>query len=388
VWSTLDRVTSDSVTIGKPIGNTQAYVLDAANAWVPRGSVGELWLGGSGVTHGYLGREDLTRERFVPNPFTRRGTMYRTGDLVRLRADGRIEYVGRNDFQVKVRGYRIELGEVQFALARVANIAQCAVAVREKTPGDAHLAAYYSTRDRSRLDGAEIREALRATLPEYMIPGWFVQLEQLPLTDNGKVNVKALPNPFNAANLERANAFEQVEKLLAGHPAVRSVALVLPADAPADMRPIACVVPRDGAEPCMIALRKHLRGRIPEPLIPEIVYPVEALPMTRRREVDRERLLKMVPGALRRVRSGAGAPATPMQVTLAKAWRDILGVADIEIHDNFFDLGGHSLSSVQMIARIERETGRALSPRLLVTETLEQIARRLDDSALPMGAAS
>ncbi len=196
IWSTIDRVTGDEVTIGKPIGNTQAYVLDHDRHWVPRGCLGELWLAGDGVARGYLGRDDLTRERFVANPFAGHGQMYRTGDMVRLRRDGRIEYIGRNDFQVKVRGFRIELGEVQLALSRLAGIQQCVVVVREREPGDAHLAAFYTANGTPSVQ--QLRDGLRQSLPDYMVPGWFVQLEKLPLTDNGKIDVKLLPDPFAA----------------------------------------------------------------------------------------------------------------------------------------------------------------------------------------------
>ena len=164
VWSTIDRVGTGALTIGKPIGNTQAYILDAHRNWVPRGSTGELWLGGDGVTRGYLGRDDLTRERFVPNPFTGRGQMYRTGDVVRLRRDGRIEYIGRNDFQVKVRGFRIELGEVQLALSRLAKIRQCVVVVRDREPGDSHLVAFYIASEGSKPTAQELRAGVRESL--------------------------------------------------------------------------------------------------------------------------------------------------------------------------------------------------------------------------------
>jgi len=196
VWSTIDRVGEESITIGQPIGNTQAYILDPHRQWVPRGTVGELWLGGDGVSAGYLGREDLTAERFLPNPFTGEGRMYRTGDLVRLRRDGRIEYVGRNDFQVKINGYRIELPEVQQALARSPAIAQCVVTGRVRASGEAVLVAYYAVRPGMPVAAAELRAGLSATLPDYMVPRIFHLVGAFPLTQNGKIDVKALPDPF------------------------------------------------------------------------------------------------------------------------------------------------------------------------------------------------
>lgn len=196
VWSMIDRVDQGPICVGRPIANTQVYLLDPQRNWVARGSVGELWIGGDGVAAGYLGRDDLTAERFVPNPFTDRGRMYRTGDLARLRPDGRVDYVGRNDFQVKINGYRIELGEVEQALSRLPSIAQCVVTGRRKATGEAVLAAYYVPRAGAQADVGELRSGLAASLPDYMVPRVFVALERFPLTQNGKIDLKALPDPF------------------------------------------------------------------------------------------------------------------------------------------------------------------------------------------------
>jgi amino acid adenylation domain-containing protein len=380
VWSTIDRVGTDAMTIGKPIGNTQAYVLDAHRNWVPRGSTGELWLGGDGVTHGYLGREDLTRERFLPNPFTGRGHMYRTGDIVRLRRDGRIEYVGRNDFQVKVRGFRIELGEVQLALSRLPKIRQCVVVVRDKEPGDSHLVAFYTLNEGGKPTTQELRAGLRESLPDYMVPGWFVELERLPLTDNGKIDTKALPDPFTASTSVDATISAElmpIEALLGEHPLLAAVALVQPPGSAPDVRPVAFVVPRDNEEPNAIVLRKHLRGRCPERLIPEKTVLLESLPLTRKKKVDRARLVEMLPGAGRLSFSASNAPRTETEVALAAVWREILRIPHVGINDNFFDLGGHSLLSIQMIARVFDESGYRLTPRHVLLDTLGQLASRL-----------
>ncbi len=380
VWSTIDRVGTDALTIGKPIGNTQAYVLDSHRNWMPRGSTGELWLGGDGVTRGYLGRDDLTRERFLPNPFTGRGQMYRTGDIVRLRRDGRIEYVGRNDFQVKVRGFRVELGEVQLALSRLPKIRQCVVVVREKEPGDSHLVAFYTFNGGSKPATQELRAGLRESLPDYMIPGWFIDLERLPLTDNGKIDTKALPDPFTAsASIDAEISMEllPVELLLGEHPLLAAVALVRQPDSTPDVRPVAFVVPRGNEEPNAVELRKHLRGRCPERLIPEKIVLLESLPLTRKKAIDRARLVEMLPGAGRLAAGASGAPRTETEVALAAVWRDILKIPHVGINDKFFDLGGHSLLSIQMIARVERETGYRLIPRHVLLDTLGQLAGRL-----------
>ncbi len=386
VWSTIDRVAPGELTIGKPIGNTQAYILDAHRNWVPRGSLGELWLGGDGVTHGYLHRDDLTRERFVPNPFTGIGNMYRTGDVARLRRDGRIEYVGRNDFQVKVRGYRIELGEVQLALSRLPEIRQCVVVVRDREPGDPHLVAFYTLNDGEKPTVPELRAGLRATLPDYMVPGWFVELERLPLTDNGKINIKALPDPFTQAVVETEIALDpeivKVEELLGEHPAINQVALFMPPNASADSRPFAFIVPSNGVNPTAIALRKYLREHCPEKFIPEKVLHVPGLPLKAENTVNRGSLMELLKSkglnieAFAQVSEG---PKSQAEMVLAAIWRSVLKISQVGVNDRFFDLGGHSLLSIQMIAQVESQTGYRLDPRLVLIHSLGQLAAKLPE---------
>ncbi|AUX29427.1 MULTISPECIES: non-ribosomal peptide synthase/polyketide synthase [Sorangium] len=186
-----------AVPIGRPIANTRAYVLDADLSPVPIGVVGELYIGGDGVAHGYLNRPELTAERFIPDPFQLRAgaRMYRTGDLCRWRSDGLLEYVGRRDHQVKIRGYRIELGEIEAVLRQHPAVRDAAVVPREDTPGDRRLVAYLALRDGAAPASTELREHLGKSLPEPMIPVLFVPLPTLPLTTNGKVDRRALPAP-------------------------------------------------------------------------------------------------------------------------------------------------------------------------------------------------
>ncbi len=196
VWSTLDEVRDGGpISIGRPIANTAAYVLDARGNLMPAGAPGELHLGGAGLARGYLGRPELTAERFVPDPFGPPGSrLYRTGDLARHRAGGRLEHLGRIDHQVKIRGYRIELGEIEAALGRHAQVEAAVVVVREDA-GDRRLVAYVVAR-RPDLDLAgELRGWVLRSLPEYMVPAAWVRLDRLPLTPNGKVDRKALPAP-------------------------------------------------------------------------------------------------------------------------------------------------------------------------------------------------
>ncbi len=185
------------LTIGRPNANCQIHILDARLAAVPVGVPGELYLGGVGLARGYCNRPELTRDKFVANPFssTPGARLYRTGDLGRYLPDGRIEYLGRMDHQVKVRGFRIELGEIESALAGHSGVREAVVAVREDVPGDKRLVAYVTAKDGAAPTDSELRDLLRAKLPEFMVPSAFVILERFPVTPNGKVDRKALPAP-------------------------------------------------------------------------------------------------------------------------------------------------------------------------------------------------
>jgi amino acid adenylation domain-containing protein len=194
IWSTRQRVTSPDVHLGEPIANTTLHVLDARGALVPVGVPGELWIGGAGLAVGYVGRDDLTRERFVEHAGL--GRLYRTGDRVRRLADGRIAFLGRIDDQVKLRGHRIELGEIEHALAGAAGVAQ-AVASVQPLGGEPQVVAHLVLAPGADPDAvrAAAIAAARAALPEYMVPRALVVLDALPLTPNGKVNRRALPAP-------------------------------------------------------------------------------------------------------------------------------------------------------------------------------------------------
>ena len=189
-----------SVPIGRPIANTELYILDEHLEPVPIGDKGEIYIGGAGVARGYLNRPELTLERFIPDPFSGRAgaRLYKTGDLARYRADGILEYIGRVDNQVKIRGYRIELGEVEAVLASHPAVQACAVHAREDTPGNKQLVAYVVTREGESLRSDDLHEFLRQRLPDHMAPRQFVYLQTLPLTNNGKVDRKALPPPADA----------------------------------------------------------------------------------------------------------------------------------------------------------------------------------------------
>ncbi len=191
-WDLIAKGATAEPTIGRPVSNTQAYIVDRHLSPVPVGTPGELYLGGAGLARGYYHREELTRERFVANPFGA-GRLYRTGDLVRWLSDGRMEFLGRMDNQVKIRGFRIELGEIEVTLAEHPEVREAVVIAREDQPGDQRLVAYVvGTPAACELPLAAF---LRQKLPDYMVPAVFVHLDALPLTPNGKVDRRALPAP-------------------------------------------------------------------------------------------------------------------------------------------------------------------------------------------------
>ncbi len=204
IWSLCADVGDASAPIGKPIGNTRAYVLDAALQPVPVGVAGELYLAGDGLARGYLDRPGVTAERFSANPFTRGERMYRTGDLARWRRDGQLDYLGRTDHQIKLRGFRVELGEIEAMLARQPGVARGAVVVREDAPGQRRLVGYAFPHDGAALDEAALRRALAVSLPDYMVPAAIVVLDAWPLTPNGKLDRRALPAPDFTARAFRA----------------------------------------------------------------------------------------------------------------------------------------------------------------------------------------
>jgi amino acid adenylation domain-containing protein len=264
----------DEVTIGKPISNTQAYVLDEAMRPVPVGVAGELWLGGEGLARGYMKRAAITAARFLPDPFSGRpgARLYRTGDRVRWLADGNLQFLGRLDHQVKLRGYRIELGEIECALMTHEAVEQAVVVCRGTDASQTKLVAYIVSRRNASLNANELRDHLRRMMPEYMMPAAYIFPDKLPLTANGKVNREALPEP--------------------------------------------------------------------EILSHEYV-----------------------------------APRTPMEVTLAALWSEVLKLERPGIRDNFFESGGHSLLAVQLVSRIREEFRVELPIRQLFERpTIESIS--------------
>jgi surfactin family lipopeptide synthetase C len=211
-----------TVPIGTPIANTTAYVLDACLNCVPAGGVGELYLGGDGLAHGYHEKPGATAERFLPNPFSDRpgARIYRTGDLVRWRPDGGLEFVGRIDTQVKIRGHRVELGEVEQRLKQHPNVQNAVATVRQNPSGERFLAGYYVARDGGRAAlGPELRALLREYLPEYMVPSIIQRVDSIPLNGNGKVDHGEWPEPEpeqTARDQASREPCDEVERKLVG----------------------------------------------------------------------------------------------------------------------------------------------------------------------------
>ncbi len=361
------------VPIGRPIGGTRVYVLDAALRPVPEGVWGELFAGGDGVARGYLGRPELTAERFLPDPFGPRpgGRLYRTGDLVRWRA-GVLEFLGRRDGQVKIRGHRIELGEVEAALTAHPAVGEAVVAVaavREDRPGDRRLVAYVTAASElvpdTAPDAGELRRHLASRLPEPYIPTVFVLLDRLPLTPNGKVDRRALPAPEGTAaaqshvppetpveewltavcaevlGLESAERVSVCDNFFAlgGHSLLATrfvarlrelygldVSLQMVFDA-ADLRDLGDrIVERE-----LAAADGSLPADDPVQALQPIPQSSAVLPLSQ---------------------APYEPPETPVEELLAAVCAEVLGIERVGVHDNFFALGGHSLLATQLVARL------------------------------------
>ncbi|HEY0605659.1 MAG TPA: amino acid adenylation domain-containing protein, partial [Herpetosiphonaceae bacterium] len=291
--ATGDEAATAPVPIGRPMDNTRLYILDAALQPVPRGVIGELYIGGERVARGYLNRPDLTAERFLPDPWSGPGTrLYRTGDLARYRADGNVEFLGRGDNQVKIRGFRIELGEIEAALARHPAVQAAVVVAREDETGDKRLVAY--------------------------------------VVENLEPRTKNL-EPGCPLGAEQENKGTKDQKVT--------------------LTPLACRSGRGaGGEGLASSLRQHLGQHLPAHMIPSIFVPLDALPLTTGGKIDRRAL--PVPEQTKAPASGGIAPRTAVEQRLAAIWSEVLGREQIGVEDSFFEIGGHSLLATRIISRL------------------------------------
>jgi amino acid adenylation domain-containing protein len=221
IWSSCARLSerNEPVVIGRPIASTKLYVVDRFGQIAPPGAPGELYIGGKGLARGYRNRPELTAERYLPDWLGDEigGRLYRTGDVVRYRADGRLEYLGRSDSQLKIRGHRIEPGEIEALLVECCDVKECVVVARELQPGDVRLLAYFVPRAGRAPTRTELRQELRLKLPDSMIPQYFVELESIPRTPNGKVDRRALPDVLRVSGLDQPPALPETpaENMLA-----------------------------------------------------------------------------------------------------------------------------------------------------------------------------
>jgi amino acid adenylation domain-containing protein/non-ribosomal peptide synthase protein (TIGR01720 family) len=331
-----------AIPIGRPIANTQLYILDEYMQPVPIGVVGELYIGGAGVARGYLNRPELTAERFVDCgllivdcggeasihiPQSKiHNRIYRTGDLARYGPNGVIEFLGRRDEQVKIRGFRIELGEIEAALLEHPSVREAAVAVREETPGEQRLVAYVVNEEQaigSREQGTGNREQESND-------------DRRPTTDDRR------PTTDDRRTMDH-------------RPLIPDPRLpVSPSPRLPDPRPLTP------------DLRSFLAQRLPEYMLPSAFVTLEALPLTSNGKVDRRAL--PAPGSERpELATAYVAPRTPAEQQLAAIWAQVLGLDQVGVHDNFFDLGGDSILSIQVIARA-RQAGLHVTPRQLFQE--------------------
>jgi len=281
VWSTCARVTdtANGISIGKPIANTTVCILDAHRNLCPIGVPGEMHIGGAGVTLGYWNRPELTAERFIPDPFsaTPGARLYRTGDRARWRNDGTLEHLGRLDDQVKVRGFRIEPGEIEAVLAEHPEVRQAAVHMWRVKANDVRIVACCVPAKAGVLAPISLRKHMRARLPEHMIPQYFVPVEEIPLTPNGKIDRRKLPTPA----------------VTEGH------------------------------------FQRH------------------------------------------------EAPSDPVEATIAEIWTNLIGpTRSIGRADKFFEMGGHSLLALRALRQMEHQLNVKLDLRVFFQESLAEIATR------------
>ena len=395
-----------SVPIGRPIDNTQLYVLDSDLKPVALGEMGELYIGGAGVARGYWNRPELTAERFLPDPFSGRpgARIYKSGDLARYRPDGILEYLGRADNQVKVRGYRIELGEIEAALATHPGVQSCAVLAREDEPGDRQLVGYVSPAKNHSPTPEELRSFLQQSLPSYMVPAHFVLLESLPLTPNGKVDRKGLPAPSNksVAATPKADATQtRVEDALAAiwadllnvesvgvndsffdlggdylivYKAVSQIRDVFGVDLPAED---ILENPTISGVAALLA-NSEISASFAEYKVPAAHALSRDLPATSGAKLDRK---VPAPEAGSKSTHGDDAPRGEMEIKLAEIWAEVLKLDRVGRRENFFDLGGHSLLALRLILRLQQVfSGEALPLRaVLEAPTVEQFAVWIDN---------
>ncbi|MBN6038823.1 non-ribosomal peptide synthetase [Amycolatopsis sp. 195334CR] len=383
------------VPIGFPLANTTCYILDQYWQPVPAGVVGELFVGGDGVSRGYLGQPGLTAEKFVPDPYGEvpGARLYRTGDLARYRADGAIEFLGRADRQVKIRGFRVEPGEVEAAVLRSGQVREVSVQVGVDAGGDQVLVAYFVPAVPG-ADPAALREFTREQVPTYMVPGVFVPLPALPLNANGKLDTGALreflPSAVPAELVEPRTATEgRLDVLLTtalqvpaisvhdnffrlGGDSAKAVALVLRARTVFGMDlPLSSFFGNPTVAGFAAEIDRLRTGGVVVPEPEPVPVPVPVEPVRR-----------PSPPPVR-VESGGSTSAR-----LVEIWREVLDLPDLGPEDDFFANGGHSLKVTRVASRVKAEFGVNVPLRLLFANpTVIAFARAVDELLQPGSGA-
>ncbi|AXG70215.1 tyrocidine synthase 3 [Kordia sp. SMS9] len=277
IWASMKKLNLpiETSNIGTPLDNYKVYVLDEALNPLPTGIAGSIYVAGDGISKGYFNNEQLTKERFVSNPFDKNSKMYNTGDIGMWKSNGELEFLGRKDFQVKIRGFRIELGEVESNISQFSTSIKQVVAHVLELNGEKALVAYYTKENRTEIDKTSLRDFVQGKLPGYMVPSFFVELEYIPLTPNGKVDFKALPSVFDEALLKK------------------------------EYKP----------------------------------------------------------------------PTNPTEQCLSEIWQEILGKEKVGIEDNFFNLGGNSLTMIRVMSIFKEKTGKSIKIQAFYAHpTIKEIA--------------
>jgi amino acid adenylation domain-containing protein len=334
------------VPIGRPVSNSTVYVLDSDCEPVPVGATGELYIGGAGLARCYFHRPELTAESFVPNPFGNRGSrLYRTGDMVRYSEEGLLEFLGRMDFQVKVRGYRIELQEIEAALLLDPSLGQAVAVALPDAMGDKRLVAYVVGAGDVVPDRKRLREHLSRRLPEYMIPSAFVTLLALPLTANGKVDRKALPSPEWDAN--RAVLQTPVEDAVAEiWASTLGVSEIGVDDDFFDL---------GGTSLALVNIVMKMSKRFAIPLDTSIVLGGATV----------SALARAVKGRM----AGANRHGPPVEQAVAETCASALGLSEVGIDDDFFDLGGTSLALINVLMELSKRFNLRLDTSIVMGGT-------------------
>jgi len=372
-----------SISIGRPIANTQIYILDHHGLPVPVGVTGEMYVGGASVTRGYLARPELTAERFVPDRFKEpEGHLYRTGDLARFRSDGTIDFVGRLDHQVKIRGFRIETGEIEEVLGRHPGVRAAVIDVQEEVGRGKRLVAYVVPGTAEALTTKELREWVGRELPAYMVPAAFVTLDALPSTPNGKLDRKSLPSPERSMVAEKMfiaprNSTEEVmaqiwaEVLNLQQVGIDDNFFDLGGNSLLAVRMIVAIEQRFG-----VALPLQVLFRTPTVAL-----------LTENLNKATDEIRNNAPEASSSATERDGRPRTMTERRLLAIWERLIETRPIGIYDSFADIQGHSTLFEKMLAEIRSEFGVFAEglpiDAVIESPSIEALARIIDDAIEP-----